>query len=327
MKNRLVLLGLAFSLVTAILVSSCKKEPDRATFPLSAIIHYSIDGNQVAFTALTHSATSWAWDFGDGNTSDEQNPVYNYESGGYYKVLLTAMNNSGNAVTAEVDLAVSVTPYVLLTGGPTAVNGKTWKLTAAHPTQDRLANADANFSLADPDIPTLPQGAFDLYLGIGEVYQDTYTFYFDGSYSHDVKEDGGAFSGIIYQLVTTGGVNIIKPVPPSDPADIPGYVEDAFNLCIAKYTPEENATFTYVESEDFDVPSVWDQSDGIVTYTGVSTLDFSGTEFVGFMDFQRKVILQDITDNSMRLVMFMAALPDYLPLNTNALILTFEVVK
>ena len=45
------------------------------------------------------------------------------------------------------------------------------------------------------------------------------------------------------------------------------------------------------------------------------------------MDNQRKVIIQDITDNTMRLVMFMAASPDYYPLNTHALVLTFEVVK
>ena len=63
-----------------------------------------------------------------------------------------------------------------------------------------------------------------------------------------------------------------------------------------------------------------------VTYNDVS-IDFSGTEFVGFMDSQRKVIIQAISDKSMRLVMFMAASPEYYPLNTHALILTFEVVQ
>jgi len=66
---------------------------------------------------------------------------------------------------------------------------------------------------------------------------------------------------------------------------------------------------------------------GVVTYSNVSTLDFSGTEFVGFRDYQRKVILKKITDTSMQLVMFMAASPDYFPANTNALVLSFEVVK
>ena len=99
-----------------------------------------------------------------------------------------------------------------------------------------------------------------------------------------------------------------------------------FGLCTGLYTPEAGATFTYVEKEDFQVPSVYGPG-GVLTFKDVSTLDFSGTEFVGFMDNQRKVMIQDITDTSMRLVMFMAASPDYYPLNTNALVLTFEVVK
>ncbi len=102
-------------------------------------------------------------------------------------------------------MAIALTPYVLLTGGPTAANGKTWKLTATHPTDDRLANADADFSVAAGAPPELPQGAFDLFLGMGEVYLDEYTFHFDGSYGHDVKDDNAAFGGIVYQFVTTGG--------------------------------------------------------------------------------------------------------------------------
>ena len=66
---------------------------------------------------------------------------------------------------------------------------------------------------------------------------------------------------------------------------------------------------------------------GVLVYPGVSTLDFSGTEFIGFMDNQRKAIIQEVTDNTLRLVLFMTAAPKYYPLNTHALILTFEVVK
>ena len=99
-------------------------------------------------------------------------------------------------------------------------------------------------------------------------------------------------------------------------------------MCTGKYTPETDATFTYVENENFTVSSVYG-ADGTITYNNVSTLDFSGTEFIGFMDFQRKVIVQEITDKSMRIVMFMAAGqdPSIIGINTHALILTFEVVE
>lgn len=312
--KKLFLFLLFFSSIGFLFFPSCKEDESRPTFPVSADIFYSIDGKQVAFTGLTHSASNWLWDFGDGNTSTEQNPVYIYENGGYYTATLTATDSDGQTAVSEVNLAVALTPYVLLTGGPTASNGKTWKLTAAHPAEDRLANADASFSVASGAPETLPQGAFDLYLNMGEVYDDTYTFFFDGSYAHDVKSDGAAFSGLVFQYVTTGGEGIVN----AGGAD--------FGLCTGKYTPETDATFTYVESENFVVPSVYG-ADGTITFENVSTLDFSGTEFVGFMDFQRKVILNKISDNSMQLIMFMAASPDHLPMNTHALVLTFVVVN
>lgn len=312
--KKLFLFLFFFSTIGFLFLSSCKEDESRPTFPVSADIFYSIDGKQVAFTGLTHSASNWLWDFGDGNTSTEQNPVYIYENGGYYTATLTATDSDGQTAISEVNLAVALTPYVLLTGGPTASNGKTWKLTAAHPAEDRLANADASFSVASGAPETLPQGAFDLYLNMGEVYDDTYTFFFDGSYAHDVKSDGAAFSGLVFQYVTTGGEGIVN----AGGAD--------FGLCTGKYTPETDATFTYGENENFVVPSVYG-ADGTITFENVSTLDFSGTEFIGLMDFQRKVILNKISDNSMQLVMFMAASPDHLPMNTHALVLTFVVVN
>jgi len=39
--------------------------------------------------------TAWAWDFGDENTSDEQNPLHVYETAGTYSVTLTVTNAAG----------------------------------------------------------------------------------------------------------------------------------------------------------------------------------------------------------------------------------------
>ena len=293
-------------------VFSCE-ENEKVELPTSALIHYSVADKQVAFTALAHNAETYLWDFGDGNTSSEPNPVHVYESGGYYSVTLSVTGGTGTA-DDSAELAVALTPYVLLTGGPTAATGKTWKLNAAHSPNDKFANADADLTTFEGTPDPLPQGVFDLYLGMGEVYNDEFTFHFDGSYSHDVKDDGASFSGLVFQFATTGGAGIVN----DGGAD--------FGLCTGIYTPEAGATFTYVESENFDVPSVYGPPNFVVTYKGVSTLDFSGTEFIGIMDFQRKVILQEISDSSMRLVMFVSASPDYAPLNTHALILTFEAV-
>lgn len=318
MKNKSIPFGVVFWTITLLFAWSCTDEVERPEFPLSAEVFHSVDGKQVAFTALTHSATSWAWDFGDGGTSTEKNPVYIYEEGGYFVATLTATDAAGNSELSEVKLAIELTPYALLTGDQTAEGyaGKTWKLTANHPAEDRLANADADFSIADGAPEVLPQGAFDLFLDMGEVYNDTYTFFNDGSYGHDVKEDEAAFSGLLFQMLVSGGTgSTIRNMGGQD-----------FGLCTGIYTPQENATFTYVANENFEVPSVYG-SGGVLTYENVSTLNFSGNEFVGFMDFQRKVLLKNITDNSMQLVMFIALSQDHAPLNTHALVLTFEVVK
>lgn len=314
---------------------SCTDENENPVFPLSADIFYSIDGKQVAFTALTHSAVSWQWDFGDGSTSTEQNPVYKYEDGGYYKAVLSATDEEGNTVASEIDLAVALTPYVLLTGGPTAENGKTWKLSQAHSENDKLVNSDLEWTLLDPDIESLPTGAFDLYLGLKEAYNDQFTFYYDGSYSHNTV-DGSSFAGIVFASIMQqlGQTSITKTGGEAV------FGADAFAL--ATFNPQDNATFEFVESEDMDVYTIPSYATGlnsqqipVVTYPGVMTIDFpDSNEFIGVMDFQRKVIVQNISDNSMRLVMFLCMSPDaiasvdpLIALNTTAMILTFEAVE
>ena len=319
--KRSIYWGLITSIVLSVLFSSCGTE-EKKEFPLSAIIFYSIKDSQVAFHALTHSAVSWHWDFGDGTTSDEQNPVHIYENGGYYNVVLTATSANGESVTDEVRIGVLITPYVKLTGGATAVNGKTWRLSSSHSSNgDYFANADADLTPYDEDITPLPNGAFKMYLDYEEVYTDEYTFYFDGRYEMKLTNYGadkgtGAFSGLVYEYMTTGGAGIIYA----------SEMGQEFGLCIGAYTPEDNMTFTYAKKEDFTISSVYG-ADGTITYKDVTTLEFSGTAFVGFMDNERKVILKDITEDRMTLVMFMAASPDYYPMNTHGLVLSFEAVK
>ena len=53
-----------------------------------------VERKRFQFTDRSISATSWNWDFGDGNTSNQQNPTHTYAAFGAYTVTLTAMNDN-----------------------------------------------------------------------------------------------------------------------------------------------------------------------------------------------------------------------------------------
>ncbi|MBN2728837.1 MAG: T9SS type A sorting domain-containing protein, partial [Bacteroidales bacterium] len=51
----------------------------------------------VSFTDLsTQAPSSWFWDFGDGNTSTQQDPSHTYAANGTYTVCLIATNTCGS---------------------------------------------------------------------------------------------------------------------------------------------------------------------------------------------------------------------------------------
>lgn len=55
---------------------------------------YTINGNSVYFTNTSTNATSYAWDFGDGNTSIDQSPWNTYSADSNYLVTLVASNGT-----------------------------------------------------------------------------------------------------------------------------------------------------------------------------------------------------------------------------------------
>jgi PKD repeat protein len=72
--------------------------------------HTSGCGGTVNFTDLTGSATSWTWNFGDGNTSNQQYPTHTYAQSGTYSVSLNVTNCAGSNTTQKVDyIQVDVT--------------------------------------------------------------------------------------------------------------------------------------------------------------------------------------------------------------------------
>ena len=62
-------------------------------------------------TAPTGTVASWLWDFGDGNTSTDENPLHVYQNAGTYTVSLTITDIGGCTNTIEQPNAVVYIPY------------------------------------------------------------------------------------------------------------------------------------------------------------------------------------------------------------------------
>lgn len=75
---------------------------------VSAAFSSSNSGLTYTFTDGSTNAVTWAWDFGDGNTSTQQNPVHTYASGGNYTVTLTVTSPSGCVATTSQTVSVPV---------------------------------------------------------------------------------------------------------------------------------------------------------------------------------------------------------------------------
>ncbi|MEN6290615.1 MAG: PKD domain-containing protein, partial [Methanobacterium sp.] len=65
----------------------------------------------VQFTDLSENATGWNWDFGDGDTSSEQNPFHTYHLKGNYTVNLEVTNENGtNSKLAKINVLQPIMP-------------------------------------------------------------------------------------------------------------------------------------------------------------------------------------------------------------------------
>ncbi|GJM34085.1 MAG: hypothetical protein DHS20C18_30860 [Saprospiraceae bacterium] len=73
--------------------------------PPTANFASTITGNEVFFDNLSQGATSFSWNFGDGNTSTDYSPTHIYTVDGTYTVSLTATNECGST-TETVDVVI-----------------------------------------------------------------------------------------------------------------------------------------------------------------------------------------------------------------------------
>ena len=77
----------------------------------SAAYSYTVDGMAVHFSNQSdadYDIVSYAWDFGDGATSTEENPTHTYAAEGSYSVTLTVTDSEGQTDSATEMVSISL---------------------------------------------------------------------------------------------------------------------------------------------------------------------------------------------------------------------------
>jgi PKD repeat protein len=77
-----------------------------------AFFNYSATGLDVQFNDASTSATSWAWDFGDGSSSTDQNPQHSYNQSGTYVVSLIVDGNVNCQYTTTITINLNSTTVI-----------------------------------------------------------------------------------------------------------------------------------------------------------------------------------------------------------------------
>ena len=123
---------------------------------------------------------SFEWDFGDGNSSSEENPTHTYAEDGIYTVTLTATNDCGTAST-QMEIEIATLPVasvdVSTTGGceplevfydatgSTNVDSVYWEFEGGNPTNSNQDTATVVYN---------EEGTFDLFfVAMNENGNDT----------------------------------------------------------------------------------------------------------------------------------------------------------
>ncbi|NIN33615.1 MAG: PKD domain-containing protein, partial [Gammaproteobacteria bacterium] len=110
----------AFAEVGITLVCPGPPIADFTAFPTSGGVPLT-----TTFTDQSQAASSWLWDFGDGNTSTLQNPTHTYTAMGSYTVTLTATNQFGSDTETKVNyitVTAPVPPIADFTASSTDIN-------------------------------------------------------------------------------------------------------------------------------------------------------------------------------------------------------------
>lgn len=102
-----IVIGISLTIL-AVIFHSCQLEQVHAVIPVD--FEFTVECYTASFNTASQGAVTW--DFGDGTTSEEQNPVHRYSTAGAYEVSLTIQGEQGAGKrTKSLNLIVNGTTF------------------------------------------------------------------------------------------------------------------------------------------------------------------------------------------------------------------------
>ncbi len=277
-------------LLLSVVLVNCKEDP--APAPI-ADFTFDVDAGTVTFNGLADNATSYAWEFGDGETSMEEDPIHIYAAPGTYDVIFTATGEGGtDSETKKVEAFASV--EFLLSGGAGNTTGKSWildrKFNDGNDGNDGSGGVTNNLTI---DIPITDDNVLDEFL-LSNGYNDVLTFHADGKYVVDNSADlGGAIMSALYAEKHYTMI----PFPDGDLLQLSNDLS-LMPLADIVYTPKTDASWS-INRKDFAIDAV-DPAAGTLyreTFSGHTQLVVD--EYFGIKDAAATVIIKSITETKM----------------------------
>lgn len=200
------------------ILNSCKKGE-------KPVVDFTYTGDgctascQVLFTNTTQNGDTFHWEFGDGQTSNEQSPpAHTYSQGGTYNVTLTATNEHGTAsISHNILIQTAVNPCAAITcqnGGycsngmcicPSGYSGITCNQEVT-PSSMRITKiVVTNFTNGGWDV--IPASSPDIFVEVGTGTNCSGNL-FTSSFYQD------AYPGIDYDFIPSSPITVSNPSSP-----------------------------------------------------------------------------------------------------------------
>ncbi|WP_420315886.1 PKD domain-containing protein [Ekhidna sp.] len=178
------------ALSALVIFTACNEDDEPAVDDPIASFQFEVSEEnfaEVTFTNFSVNAVAYAWTFGDGSTSTDESPVHEYAETGTFTVALIASNEVG--VTSEFTADVTITDPLEAQRALIGANGKTWLLLGDN-------------STGINPIQVGPQDRSQVWFAIADlcarecIFDDTWTFNTDGTYTFDNNGDFWGEEGV-----------------------------------------------------------------------------------------------------------------------------------